>query len=180
VGKEAAKKKSREKQTMHKYFSSSRNPSNAMPLHVVLDSSMPDVLGAEPWSSSGGQSIAPGPSKSSSSGHVSMDTGTPFDSSGDTVILSDKSPMIPLLSESDSGGSMDNAGLIEIPMGDEAQSSDEEVESPPKKKKGSKTAKSEKQKKYDRHRKFQTEWSAKLPWAEGILADDGILHMVRC
>jgi hypothetical protein len=68
-------------------------------------------------------------------------------------------------------------------MGDEALSSEEEVESPPKKKKkkkGMASLKSEKQKRYDRHRKFQTEWSAKLPWAEGILTDDGILHMVRC
>ena len=35
-------------------------------------------------------------------------------------------------------------------------------------------------KRYDRHRKFQTEWAAKFPWAEGVLASDGILHLVRC
>ena len=28
--------------------------------------------------------------------------------------------------------------------------------------------------------KFQLEWVCKLPWAEGILKDNGKLHMVRC
>ena len=178
VGEQASKKKAREKQTISKYFNSSRNPSNPSILNMV-DSSSPDVPRAEPWSpSSSGELSVPAPSRS---GGVSMDTGTPSDSSGDTVVLSTKSPMIPLPSESDSGGSMDNAGLMEVPVGDQALSSEEEVESPPtKKKKGVKNSKSEKQKRYDRHRKFQTEWSAKLPWAEGILSDDGILHMVRC
>jgi hypothetical protein len=35
-------------------------------------------------------------------------------------------------------------------------------------------------KNYDKTRKFQLEWSAKLPWAEGVLLEDGRLHMVRC
>jgi hypothetical protein len=33
---------------------------------------------------------------------------------------------------------------------------------------------------YDRTRKFQLEWQAKLPWAEGVLTEDGWLHMVKC
>jgi hypothetical protein len=33
---------------------------------------------------------------------------------------------------------------------------------------------------YDRTRKFQLEWQAKLPWAKGILTEDGRLHMVKC
>jgi hypothetical protein len=168
-GEQTAKKKAREKQSIASYFNSSRNPSNAWPLNME-----PDLPGAERWSSSTNR-------RSTTSGGVSMDTGTPSDSSGDTIFLSAKSPMIPIASESDNAGSMDNADLVEIPMGDEGLSSEEEVESPPKKKKkkkGTKSLKSEKQKKYDRHRKFQTEWSAKLPWAEGILTDDGILHLV--
>ena len=168
-GEQTTKKKAREKQSIANYFNSSRNPSNVWPLNMV-----PDQPGAEPHSSNSN-------GRSSESAGVSIDTVTPSDSSGDTIVLSAKSPMIPIASDSDNAGSMDNADLVEIPMGDEALSSEEEVESPPKKKKkGTKSLKSEKQKRYDRHRKFQTEWSAKLPWAEGILTDDGILHLVRC
>lgn len=75
---------------------------------------------------------------------------------------------------------MDNADLVEVPLEEDFPSSDEVVESPSNKEKGSKSAKNEKQKKYGWHRKFQTEWSVKLPWVEGILADDGILHMIWC
>jgi hypothetical protein len=35
-------------------------------------------------------------------------------------------------------------------------------------------------KNYDKSRKFQLEWSAKLPWAEGVLLTDGRLYMVSC
>lgn len=37
----------------------------------------------------------------------------------------------------------------------------------------------EAQKRYDHHRKFQIVWTAKLSWAEGIMANDMILHMVK-
>jgi hypothetical protein len=33
---------------------------------------------------------------------------------------------------------------------------------------------------YDCTRKFQLEWAMKLPWVEGVLVDDGKLHMVKC
>jgi hypothetical protein len=33
---------------------------------------------------------------------------------------------------------------------------------------------------YDRAQRFQLEWQARLPWAEGVLSEDGKLHMVRC
>ena len=35
-------------------------------------------------------------------------------------------------------------------------------------------------KNYDLHHKFHNEWAAKEPWSEAILAEDGVLHMVRC
>ena len=35
-------------------------------------------------------------------------------------------------------------------------------------------------KSYNLTRKFQTEWSAKLPWCEGVLANDDFLHQVKC
>lgn len=33
---------------------------------------------------------------------------------------------------------------------------------------------------YDSTRKFQLVWAVKLPWAEAILASDGVLQMVKC
>jgi hypothetical protein len=33
---------------------------------------------------------------------------------------------------------------------------------------------------YDHTWKFQFEWATKLPWVEGVLANDGKLHMVKC
>jgi hypothetical protein len=33
---------------------------------------------------------------------------------------------------------------------------------------------------YDHTRKFQLEWATKLPWVEGVLDNDGKLHMVEC
>jgi hypothetical protein len=35
-------------------------------------------------------------------------------------------------------------------------------------------------KSYDCTRKFQLEWVAKQPSVEGVLVDDGKLHMVKC
>ena len=35
-------------------------------------------------------------------------------------------------------------------------------------------------KNYDLHRKFHTEWAAKEPWSESVLAEDGVMHLVRC
>jgi hypothetical protein len=54
--------------------------------------------------------------------------------------------------------------------GSESDSENEDRPSPGKKTKPN----------YDRARRFQLEWQARLPWAEGVLSDDGKLHMVRC
>ena len=35
-------------------------------------------------------------------------------------------------------------------------------------------------KKYDLTKKYQVEWAAKAPWSEGILKDDGLLHVIKC
>ncbi len=35
-------------------------------------------------------------------------------------------------------------------------------------------------KSYDSNRKFQAKWVAKLPWAKGLVATNGIIQIVRC
>ena len=35
-------------------------------------------------------------------------------------------------------------------------------------------------KNYDLTRRYQLEWAAKLPWSEGVLAQDDIVHQVKC
>lgn len=81
-GEQATRKRAQEKETMHAYFSTSRNPSNA---------SMLDLPRTKPWTSTSSDSVVPGPAESpTNSVNVSMDTGTPSGSSGDTVILSAK------------------------------------------------------------------------------------------
>lgn len=170
-----------QKTTMRSFFQSTRHHGSGQPLALVLDGRMPFVPGAEEGS---GEEYPDSDSAANvilsfkSERGVSFDTTvTPGSSSGsgNTVVLSSKSPYITLSSESEDPG---NAGLAEIP--EESEGEDEEVESPPKKKKKSQSAKSKAQKRYDRHRKFQTIWAAALPWAEPILASDGILHMVKC
>jgi len=32
----------------------------------------------------------------------------------------------------------------------------------------------------DKTRKFQIEWVAKMPWAEGIVSQDGLINLVKC
>jgi len=174
-----ARRKASKKTTLQTYFTSTRGSTPGRPLCLVLDSRFPDVPGAE------SDGVGDYPSSDSTgglgsgSGNVSIDT-APGSSigSGDTLILSSKSPLIAL-----SDSSEDNSGLKEIPDGSEGE--EDEVESPPRKKGATvrgkaETAKSKAQQRYDRHRKFQTEWAAKLPWAEDILATDGVLHMVKC
>lgn len=175
------------KKTMRSYFQSTRNGGGGQPLSLVFDGSQPEVPGAEP------NSCAEYPSDDSTAGALmAMKSGrspscsdtplTPGSSSGsgDTIVLSSKSPLITISEES---ADVDNAGLVEVP--NDSEESDDDFESPPKKRGATsrskaKSAKSKAQKRYDRHRKFQTIWAAKLPWAEGIMASDGILHMVKC
>lgn len=93
---------------------------------------------------------------------VSVDTShttiTPGSSSnsGDTVVLTSKSPIVQISSTSDDS---DNSGLKEISNASNGE--DDEVDSLPKKKGStrkskSKTTKNRAQQRYDRHRKIQT------------------------
>jgi hypothetical protein len=173
------------KKTMSAYFMSSRGFGSGQPLSLVLDSSMPDVPGAEPNSreeypsdDNGGRDVAHGQSNL-----LSVDTEKNHGSSstsGDTVVLSAKSPLVTLSEDSEEA---DADGFVEVPI--DFEGSDSDFQSPPSKRhsssrKKARSSQSEAQTRYDKHRKFQTVWAAKLPWAEGIMATDGILHMVKC
>ena len=173
----ATRRKASNKATLQNYFTSTRGSQPGQPLCIVLDSSFPDVPGAESNGVLDYPSSDPSTFKSASENPVSIDTAPESSTeSRDTRIVTLKSPLITL-----SDSSTDNCGLKEIAaVGDE---DDDEADSPPRKKgstvKGKvETAKSEAQQRYDRHRKFQSEWAAKLPWAEAMLATDGVPHMV--
>lgn len=96
-------------------------------------------------------------------------------------MLSSKSLLITISSESDAA---DNTELVEVPDCTEASKDNSNFQPPPRKRGGAGRSKSKSksklQRRYDRHQKFQILWAAKLPWAEGIMASDGILHMVKC
>ena len=175
----AARRKASKKAMLQNYFTSTRGEQPGQPLCTVFDSGFPDVHGAESDGVLGYPSSDSSTFKSASENPVSIDTAPGSSTgSGDTRIVTSKSPLIILSDSSD-----DNCGLKEIAtIGDE---DDDEADSPPRKKGSTvngkvETAKNEAQQRYDRHRKFQLEWAAKLPWAEAMLATDGVLHMVRC
>ena len=169
---------------MRSYFQSSRGASAGQPLSLVFDGCLPKVPGAEPQSGDEYPSNEEGGRLLGGLGSTSMSLDTiltPGSSSGseDTVVLSAKSPLITISEDSEDP---DNSNLQEVPHDSEASSDESDFQSPPSKrgKKKSGNSRSKTQTRYDRHRKFQTTQAAKLPWAEGIMATDGILHMVKC
>lgn len=177
------RKRESAKRTMRSYFESTRGGSGGQPLQLVYDGSLPDVPGAEPNS----QEDYPSPdslgqlralaARTSVSGGADFPRGS-TSSSGDTRVLSCTSPLIYISDDSENG---DNANLKEVPTSSEGSESDSNFESPPRKRRSKpKSSRSAAQKRYDRHRKFQTVWAAQLPWAEGIMALDSILQMVKC
>ena len=154
------------KKTMRSYFQSTRGACGGQLLSLVFDGSLPEVLGAEP---NFGEDVDVMAGSSSSS--------------RDMRVLGSKSPLITISSELEN---MDNTDLREVPDDSEDLEDDFVFENPPPLKKGvttrrkAQSSKSKQQKRYDRHKKFQTVGVAKLPWAEGIMASDGILQMVKC
>jgi hypothetical protein len=70
------------------------------------------------------------------------------------------------------GGAETTNDLQEVSVPNSDDDYNENIESLPSKKKPKKN--------YDLTRKFQLEWACKLPWAEGILTNQGRLHMVKC
>jgi hypothetical protein len=86
-----------------------------------------------------------------------------YSTPGKVVVSSDSSGFV--FSEDDS----DYA--LTLPAAPSDNKGDDDFVDPPTKRS---------KKSYDLARKFQMEWSAELPWAEMVLANDGRLHMVRC
>lgn len=144
---ESSRRKAAQKATLQSYFTSTRGAGSGQPL---LDVPKLDGLGNFPSCDS-----TPNERSAVSGKTVSIDTtmtpGSPNES-GDTRVLSSKSPLIAL---SNSHEDVDNSCLLEVP--DASEGEDDEVESPPRKKGATmrnkaETTKSKDQKRYDRHR----------------------------
>jgi len=170
------------KRTMRSYFLLTRGAGGGQPLAMALNGSMPDVLGVESnfepeYPSDGDRQQLGTQSKSTSvSFHTTVTPGS--SSRSDTVVLSAKSPLITISKESDE---LDNSKLVEIHDDSGESDSDSDFQSPPHKRSVTSTKKRFKdQKRYDRHCKFQTIWAAKLPWAEGVMNNNDIWHLVKC
>lgn len=174
------------KRTMQMYFQSSYDTAGGQPLFAMLDGTLLDVFGVEPAS---GDEY---PSDEYERGLIASQTNFVFrdttctlgssSSSGDTIVLIAKSPLITISKDS---SELDNLKLVEVTDDSEGSSDNLDFQSSPLKKSGkvqrkSKSSWMKAQRQYNRHRKFQTLWVAKLPWVEGIMAKDGILHMVKC
>lgn len=100
----------------------------------------------------------------------------------DTSVFSTKLLLITIFEDSEE---LDNCNLFEVPDDLEGSSDDSDFQSPLSKNSGAMCSKSSNvqsraQRRYDSHCKFQTIWAPKLPWVEGVIATDGILHMEKC
>lgn len=167
AGEMTQKLKAKQKTTMDMYFSSSRNKDNgASPLAWVSDQPTP----SDPIPLSSGSAVedllhmaSSGPSQVTIS--VSPDTSNPGSSSSD--VEGGTMDMFNARSPQQCEPDVNFSSLRELSDSDDESGDDGPP--PPKKRKN-----------YDCTRKFQMVWAAKLPWAEGILAPDGVLHMVKC
>jgi hypothetical protein len=75
-----------------------------------------------------------------------------------------------VISSTEDGGAETTNDLEEVSLSDDDDEENLDTQTPKKKPR----------KNYDLTRKFQLEWACKLPWAEGILTNNGRLHMVKC
>lgn len=173
------------KKTMRSYFQSSRGGAS-QPLAMVFDGTLLEVPGAEansfeeyPNEDSSNQRRSAG--RASSTRNMIFCHGS-SSGAGDTSVVTSKSPAITISLESDNGV---DVKLAEVVDDCEASEDDSDFEAPPKRSRAAgqsklESSRSEAQRRYDRHWKFQTILAAELPWAEGIMDADGILHMVKC
>jgi hypothetical protein len=183
----ASKKRSREKDTIARYFTSTRNfnPAATSAIaataataatseeeHVPSEESLATAInvdaaidGLVTLSASVDAISVVGPSwASASSSNVQVIGGT-----APPVIISTDSSM-PVLSEDDPNWHIFHDVPVTGSRGYE--SAQEEIDLPPIPKKTRRN--------YELTRKFQIEWSAKAPWSEMILTREGLLHMVKC
>ena len=180
--KERGRVKDLHRQNTLMYYASSRNQASAMPLEVA-GSTMP--IPSFPVGSHGSNGSAPAQTEpgvpapaldaavgDSTAGAAASPT-SEFDARhegrhrhADCIIIS---------STSEDGGAEttnDLDELEEVSVSDSDGDFDEDIDSIAPKKKPKKN--------YDLTQKFQLEWACKLPWAEGILTNNGRLHMVKC
>lgn len=158
------------KQTMKTYFQSSRGAIGGQPLSLVLDGAIRDVPGVEP------QPQADYPNdeydaqllrcrRNTSRSQETTVIPSSSSTSGDTVVLGGKSPLITI---SEDSRDADDDHLVEVSIGSDGFDCDSDFQSPPQKRGATtrskaETERSRAQKRYNRHTKFQTLWAAKLP-----------------
>lgn len=175
------------KKTMRSYFQSSRGAGARQCLLLVFHGSLPEVPSVKPnlqeeYPSHDNVGRLIGNMQTIS---VSLDTvciPSSSSRSGDTVVFRAKSPLMTISEDCEEPN---NSNLVEVPNNLEGSSDNSNFQSPLLKRGGtncskSSTSPSNAQRRYDHHRKFQTIWATKLPWAEGIMATNGILHIVKC
>ena len=157
------------------YYALSRNQTNAKPLEVggttmLLPSS---ALGSDGSNNSAPGQTAPIVAKpmvevpvsdsAAVAGSPTSESGTHHKGYADYIIIS---------STSEDGDAETTNDLQEVNVPDSDEDYDEDIETLVPKKKSRKN--------YDLTQKFQLEWACKRPWAEGILTNNGMLHMVKC
>jgi hypothetical protein len=169
---EFAKKKAREKNTVRAYFGASRNSEDRLtPVKTTLGGSTAATSVAEAFTVTGsaeGGSLHP-----VSTDTIDSQSGASASASENLVVLHSTPGKVVV--SSDSSGFVfsddDTDYALTLPAAPSDSEGDDDFVDPPTKRS---------KKNYDLARKFQMEWSAKLPWAEMVLASDGRLHMVRC
>ena len=170
---ESAKKKAREKNTVRAYFGASRNSEDRLtPLKSALGGSSSATSAAQALAVTGEAdqggflplvSVDTIDSQDGASASASENLVVLHSTPGKVVVSSDSSGFV--ISEDD----VDCA--LTLPAAPSDSEGDGNFVDPPTKRP---------RKSYDLARKFQMEWSAKLPWAEMVLANDGRLYMVCC
>ena len=150
------------------YYASSRNQANARPLEIgsttlPLSSSALGLDGSIGSASVGVIPAEEAPVGESAAGSAVSESDARHEGRVECIVIS---------STSEDGGEETTNDLQEVSVPDSDDEYDEDIESLATKKKPKKN--------YDLTRKFQLEWACKLPWAEGILTNNGRLHMVKC
>jgi hypothetical protein len=146
------------------YYTSSRNRENTMPLETARNAPHPiSVYSDDLMRASAASPPAPMEHLDAVAASLGESSDARHGGPANCIIVS---------STSEDGGAETPTDLQEVSVLGSDESFDEDGEGGNPKKKPKKN--------YDLTRKFQLEWACKLPWAEGILTNNGRLHMVKC
>jgi hypothetical protein len=191
----SSKKRSRERDTIRRFFTASRNFDNVAASTVIGSESQVNeevnppnsalMPGAPLNTTDASPNIAEAPSSTDpnlapdvSKSTASLDALSRVESSNVEILAASAPPITlstdssaALLSEDDPDWHRFH-GVSICGLADEDSEEDEYLDMPPPPKRMKKN--------YDLTRRFQIEWSATCPWSEMILTDEGLLHIVKC